>query len=174
MSGWERSTKMPQTWPRGYSIWVHSQTQNKAQRLADCGHVSASSQSLRFILSLRMNSSSKILQTLDDCNSDHYVTIARQAWHSLLRNLVKYQQLVLLLLTANDLIWLQRLSIKSALFFRRLASRTSFDPYWADRIGHPILCHRFWMEFPGWNFQLIWYVCSLILIKRRTYMYTFV
>ena len=33
------------------------QTQNKAQWLAACGHVSESSQSLRFILSLRMNSS---------------------------------------------------------------------------------------------------------------------
>ena len=33
------------------------QTQNKAQRLAAFGHVSASSQSLRFILSLRMTSS---------------------------------------------------------------------------------------------------------------------
>ena len=32
-----------------------TQTQNKAQWLAACGHVSASSQSLRFILSLRMN-----------------------------------------------------------------------------------------------------------------------
>ena len=37
--------------------WVHSQTQNKAQWLAACGHVSTSSQSLRFILSLRMYSS---------------------------------------------------------------------------------------------------------------------
>ena len=36
---------------------VHSQTQNKAQLLPACGHVSASSQSLRFILSLRMYSS---------------------------------------------------------------------------------------------------------------------
>ena len=45
------------SWPRGYKTWVHAQTQNKAQWLAVCGHVSASSQSLRFILSLRMNSS---------------------------------------------------------------------------------------------------------------------
>ena len=45
------------SWPQGYKAWVHSQTQNKAQWLADCGHVSAISQSLRFILSLRMNSS---------------------------------------------------------------------------------------------------------------------
>ena len=37
--------------------WVQSQTQNKAQWLAACGHVTASSQSLRFIFSLRMNSS---------------------------------------------------------------------------------------------------------------------
>ena len=37
--------------------YFHSQTQNKAQRLAACGHVSASSQSLRFILSLRLYSS---------------------------------------------------------------------------------------------------------------------
>ena len=44
-------------WPRGYKTWVNSQTQNKAQWLAACGHVSASNQSLRFILSLRMNSS---------------------------------------------------------------------------------------------------------------------
>ena len=43
--------------PRGYKTWVQSQTQNKAQWLAACGHVSASSQSLYFILSLRMNSS---------------------------------------------------------------------------------------------------------------------
>ena len=44
-------------WPRGYKTWVHSQTQNKAHWLATCGHVSASSQSLRFILSLRLYSS---------------------------------------------------------------------------------------------------------------------
>ena len=42
---------------RGYKTWVQSQTQNKAQWLAACGHMSASSQSLSFILSLRMNSS---------------------------------------------------------------------------------------------------------------------
>ena len=40
--------------PRGYQTWVHSQTQNKAQWLAACRQVSASSQSLRFILSLRL------------------------------------------------------------------------------------------------------------------------
>ena len=45
------------TCSRGYKTWVHSQTQNKAQWLAACGHVSASSKSFRFILSLRMNSS---------------------------------------------------------------------------------------------------------------------
>ena len=43
--------------PRGYKTWVQSQTQNKLQSLSACGHVSASSQSLRFILSMRMNSS---------------------------------------------------------------------------------------------------------------------
>ena len=43
--------------PRGYKTWVQSQTQNKAQWLAACGHLSASSQSLRFILRLRMISS---------------------------------------------------------------------------------------------------------------------
>ena len=43
--------------PRGYKNIVQPQTQNKAQWLAACGHVSASSQSLRFILSLRINSS---------------------------------------------------------------------------------------------------------------------
>ena len=47
----------PETWPRGYKTWVHSQKQNKAQWLAACGHMSASSQSLRFILSLRLYSS---------------------------------------------------------------------------------------------------------------------
>ena len=45
------------SWPRGYKAWVQSQTQNKAQWLAACGHVSTSSQSLSSILSLRMNSS---------------------------------------------------------------------------------------------------------------------
>ena len=40
--------------PRGYKTRVHSQTQNKAQWLATCRHVSASSQSLRFILSLSL------------------------------------------------------------------------------------------------------------------------
>ena len=45
------------TRPRGYKIWVQSQTQNKAQWFAAWGHLSASSQSLCFNLSLRMNSS---------------------------------------------------------------------------------------------------------------------
>ena len=38
--------------PRLYKTWVQSQTQNKAQWLAACGQVSASSQSLRFIFNL--------------------------------------------------------------------------------------------------------------------------
>ena len=49
------------------------QTQKKAQSLAACGHVSASSQSLRFILSLRMNSSfitSRPGSTQDHRNKD--------------------------------------------------------------------------------------------------------
>ena len=48
---------MQQIRPRGYKTWVQSQTQNKAEWLAACGHVPASSQSLRFNLCLRMNSS---------------------------------------------------------------------------------------------------------------------
>ena len=40
-----------------FSEQDRSQTQNKAQSLANCRHLSPSSQSLRFILSLRMNSS---------------------------------------------------------------------------------------------------------------------
>ena len=44
-------------WPRSYKTWVHSQTQNRAQWLVACGHVSASNQSLRFILSLKLYSS---------------------------------------------------------------------------------------------------------------------
>ena len=47
-----KETALQGTWTR---TWP--QTQNKAQWLAACRHVSASSQSLRFILSLRMNSS---------------------------------------------------------------------------------------------------------------------
>ena len=43
-----------ETRPLGYKTWVHSQTQNKTQWLAACGHVSASSQPLCFILSLRI------------------------------------------------------------------------------------------------------------------------
>ena len=43
------------TRPRGYKTWVQSQIRNKVQWLAVCGHVSASSQSLRFIMSLRLN-----------------------------------------------------------------------------------------------------------------------
>ena len=42
------------SWPRGYKTWVQPQTQNKVQWLAPWRHVSASSQSLRFILSLRL------------------------------------------------------------------------------------------------------------------------
>ena len=40
-----------------YLLRVHFQTQNNAQWSAACGHVSASTQSLRFILSLRLYSS---------------------------------------------------------------------------------------------------------------------
>ena len=47
------------TRPQGYKTWVQSQTQNKVPWLATCGHLSASSQSLGFIFSLRMNSSLK-------------------------------------------------------------------------------------------------------------------
>ena len=49
MSIWNR--------PRGYKTRVHSQPQNKAQWLAACGNVSTISQSLCFILSLRLYSS---------------------------------------------------------------------------------------------------------------------
>ena len=45
------------TRPRGYKTWVQSETQNKVQWLAACGHVPTSSQSLHFILILRINSS---------------------------------------------------------------------------------------------------------------------
>ena len=44
-------------WPWGYKIWVQFQTQNKAKWLAACGHMSASNQSLPFILRLRLYSS---------------------------------------------------------------------------------------------------------------------
>ena len=47
--------KIVSTW--GYKTWVHFQTQNKAQWLTACRHVSASSLSLRFILGLRLYSS---------------------------------------------------------------------------------------------------------------------
>ena len=50
MSSWTKSCLCDKYWPRGYKTWVQSQTQNKAQLLATCWHVSASSQSLRFIL----------------------------------------------------------------------------------------------------------------------------
>ena len=49
--------KIPESWPRGYKTWALSQTQNKAQWLAAGGHVSAGSQSLHFILSVRLYSS---------------------------------------------------------------------------------------------------------------------
>ena len=49
-------TCLSMTWTRCYKTWVHSQTQNKAQWLAACGHVFAISQSLHFILSLRLYS----------------------------------------------------------------------------------------------------------------------
>ena len=38
-----------QFWPRGYITRLNSQTLHKVQYLAACGHVSASSQSLRFM-----------------------------------------------------------------------------------------------------------------------------
>ena len=53
--------------PWGYKTWVQAQTQNKAQWLAACGHVSANSQSLRFILSLKMNSSFITSRPGDHC-----------------------------------------------------------------------------------------------------------
>ena len=54
---WLVSWNQQRTRPRGYKTWVQSQTHNKVQWLAAYGHVSPSSQSLHFILSLRMNSS---------------------------------------------------------------------------------------------------------------------
>ena len=52
---YDQDTPQSQTRARGYTTWVNSQ--NKAQWLAVCGHVSASSQSLGFILRLRLYSS---------------------------------------------------------------------------------------------------------------------
>ena len=52
----EIGSKLPSTGLEVMKL-VHSQTQNKAQRLVACGYESASSQSLRFILSLRLYSS---------------------------------------------------------------------------------------------------------------------
>ena len=43
------------SWPQGYKTGVHSLTENKTQWLTAWGHMSASSQSLRFTLSLRLN-----------------------------------------------------------------------------------------------------------------------
>ena len=54
------------TWPRGYETWLHSRTQNKPQWLAAWGHVSTSSQSLHFILSLRLYS--------------HFITSGPEFW----------------------------------------------------------------------------------------------
>ena len=54
---WALQPPIPNIRPRGYKTWLHSQTPNKAHRLAACGHMSASSQSLRFILSIRLYSS---------------------------------------------------------------------------------------------------------------------
>ena len=54
---WERCVQVSKTEGRGYKTWVQSQTHIKAQWLAAWWHVSPSSQSLRFILSLRINSS---------------------------------------------------------------------------------------------------------------------
>ena len=54
---WQNTTSKSETYSGGYKTEVQSKAQNKAQRSAACGHVSASSQSLRFILSLRINSS---------------------------------------------------------------------------------------------------------------------
>ena len=51
-----RLTRHLNNWPRGYKTWVQSQNQNKAQWVAACGHVPASSQSLRLILSVRLYS----------------------------------------------------------------------------------------------------------------------
>ena len=53
LSLFRNSDTVSQFWPWGYKTWVHSQTQNKAQWLAACKHVSASNQSLRFILNPR-------------------------------------------------------------------------------------------------------------------------
>ena len=51
--------------PRGYKTWVHSQTQNIAQWLAACGHVSASNHSfLIFVLSSSSSSSSHCSSSL--------------------------------------------------------------------------------------------------------------
>ena len=67
------------TRPRGYKTWVQSQTQNKAQWLAACGHKSTSSQSLRFVLSLRMNSSFITSRPVKPERSRSY----RSSWNSI-------------------------------------------------------------------------------------------
>ena len=65
------------TWPQGYKTWVHSQTKNKAHWLNACGHVSASSQSLCFILSLRMFSSFITSRHDIDLNSIYFMWLGK-------------------------------------------------------------------------------------------------
>ena len=75
---------------RGYKTWVQSQTQNKAQWLAACEHVSASSQSLCFILSLRMNLSPYNLSCWWDLNQAHLLAQIKEAQFNLLKIVTMY------------------------------------------------------------------------------------
>ena len=63
--------KVSMTRTQDYKTWVHSQTQNKAQWLAAYGHVSESSQSLRFILSLILYLSSITLRPGNATITEH-------------------------------------------------------------------------------------------------------
>ena len=101
---------------RGYITWLQSQTKNKAQWFAACGHVSTSSQSLRFILSLRMNSS--------------FITSRPALW---------YNNIVTLVLGVKFLIWLH------TTVFSSIVQQIIYEPnpfvsdnsYWNSNIGGP-------------------------------------
>ena len=79
---WDETAMWYLTRPRGYKTWVQSQTQNKAQWLAACGHVSASSQSLRFILRLRKTSGA--------CTVFSDLNIQQSIWNSVVCPLTIY------------------------------------------------------------------------------------
>ena len=113
-------------WPWGYKTWVHSQAQNKAHWLAASEHILGSSQSVCFILSLRLHSSFITYYLLLSVSKAASMAVAKFSASSLLAKLSPYTCFKSLHWWNDGLAWLYFKFFNIALFITTCQIKWSY------------------------------------------------